>query len=278
MSDDAKLRFTTLALRRDARQSDHVELSPVVLRRRRCRTASEDRAARRARARAVRAADEARPATVARLLLPDGVRLEEVEVELAPRRAARAARRGRTDRRSRSSSCPSRATARAPSGHWVFVPVLDHACFVVAQARTSRRALAAELAVLPAALALDLDGWSRLMTWAPARLEPIDVELATTPLAQAKGRKALAEAERKRQARASRSTAPAGALEPPDPPRRSSAATSSSRELARALDACRRGAACCSSATRPPASRALVDAWARREPGRARSGRRRRAS
>ena len=85
-------------------------------------------------------------------------------------------------------------------------------------ARASRSALAAELAVLPAALALDLDGWKRLMTWAPTALEPIEVELATTPLAQAKGRKALAEAERKRQA-SRRSRAPAaGSSRVADPP------------------------------------------------------------
>jgi ATP-dependent Clp protease ATP-binding subunit ClpC len=88
-----------------------------------------------------------------------------------------------------------------PSGHWVFVPVVDHACYVARNEDLKKR-LAAELAVLPAALALDLDGWKRMLTWAEPSLEPLEVELATTPLAQAKGRKALAEAERKRQATA----------------------------------------------------------------------------
>ena len=37
-----------------------------------------------------------------------------------------------------------------------------------------------------------------MITYAPAQLEEVLVQLATTPLAEAQGRKALAEAERKR--------------------------------------------------------------------------------
>ena len=90
-----------------------------------------------------------------------------------------------------------RAEAATPAGHWVFVPALDHACYVARGEDLADR-LTADLAILPAALSLDLDGWRRMMTYTPARLVPIDVELATTPLAQAQGKKALAAAERTR--------------------------------------------------------------------------------
>jgi ATP-dependent Clp protease ATP-binding subunit ClpC len=97
----------------------------------------------------------------------------------------------------------------------VFIPVLQHACFLPRNEDLAKR-IAAELAVLPAALALDIDGWKRLMTWAKTSLEPVSVELATTPLAEAQGRKALAEAERKRQAIATLDGA-GRRVTPPDP-------------------------------------------------------------
>src|SRR6185436_4108823 len=87
--------------------------------------------------------------------------------------------------------------AAGPARYWVFVPALDHACYVGRRADLARR-LTDELAALPAALALDIDGWRRLLSYAPAALEAIEVELATTPLAQVSGRKALAAAERAR--------------------------------------------------------------------------------
>ena len=237
MTDDAKLTFTTLALRRAAAVRATSRLAPVVV--------AEHHRVRQPRiARAIELPlalselpDEARPTTVARLLLPDGVRARDDRGRARPHRAlpGRLGRRIPSDA-SPSSSCRSRApTPARPAGHWVFVPVLEHACYVDAQARISRRALAAELAVLPAALALDLDGWRRLITYAPAELEPIEVELATTPLAEAQGRKALADAERKRLALATLDGA-GRRLEPPSRRSRSSAATSSLAELTRVLD------------------------------------------
>ena len=199
--------------------------------------------AQRARARALGAARRGAPATVARLVFPDGVRLEHVEVELA-----RTELQGRLARPQQRDASPSivvpepRAETLEPAGHWVFVPVIDHACFVARNEDSTKR-LAKELAVLPAALALDLDGWKRLMTWAPASLEPLEIELATTPLAQAKGRKALAEAERKRQAQATLESAarlvqpladPRAARRPRRAARRAVARARASRQAQRA--------------------------------------------
>ena len=78
---DAKLRFTTLALRR-AMASEHDELAPLVspvL----TTYGEEDRTRTELELALSELPDEARPATVARLLLPEGVRLEQVEVEVA---------------------------------------------------------------------------------------------------------------------------------------------------------------------------------------------------
>ena len=194
---ETKLRFMTLALRRTM-ASDHDELSPLVIPQ---ATAygTEERTRTELELALSELPDEGRPATVARLMFPDGVRLEHVEVELA-----------RTDLEGRLAK-PTRATVPVivvpeprpetaePAGHWAFVPVIDHACFIDRKEDLATR-IRDELAVLPTALALGLDGWKRLMTWAPSAIEPLEVELATTPLAQAKGRKSLAEAERKRQA------------------------------------------------------------------------------
>ncbi len=110
---------------------------------------------------------------------------------------------------------PDPKTEGLAAGHWVFVPVLQHARFLDRKEELANR-ITAELRVLPAALTLDLDGWRRLMTWSKASLEPINVELATTPLAEAHGRKALAEAERRRQAVATLDGAGRRVL-PPEP-------------------------------------------------------------
>jgi hypothetical protein len=78
---ETKLRFMTLALRRNM-ASDHDELAPIVLPQ---ATAygTEERTRTELELALSELPDEARPATVARLMFPDGVRLEYVEVELA---------------------------------------------------------------------------------------------------------------------------------------------------------------------------------------------------
>ncbi|NVB85729.1 MAG: ATP-dependent Clp protease ATP-binding subunit [Kofleriaceae bacterium] len=212
---DTKLEFTTLALRRTM-ASDYAELSPIVAPQ---VTAygSEDWTRTELSLALSELPDEARPATVARLVFPDGVRLEEVEVEFA-----RTELQGRLARPQKATITvvvvpEPRAEAPEPSGHWVFVPVIDHACYVSTKEDLKKR-LAKELSVLPAALALELDGWKRLMTWTPTSLEPLEVELVTTPLAQAQGRKALADAERKRQARATLESAARLVKPVSDPP------------------------------------------------------------
>ncbi len=193
---EPKLRFQTLALRREL-ASDHHELAPVVA----PNVASygpEDRTTIELALALSELPDEARPTSVARLLLPEGVRLETIEVEVG--RPELPGRLGRLHTVAITVALvPEPKPEGPPAGHWVFSPVLQHACFVDRKEDLAKR-IAAELAVLPAALALDLDGWRRLITWAKTTLEPVEVELATTPLAEARGRKALAEAERRRQA------------------------------------------------------------------------------
>jgi ATP-dependent Clp protease ATP-binding subunit ClpC len=195
---DTKLRFTTLALRR-AMASEYDELSPLVSPAL-TTYGEEDRTRTELELALSELPDEARPATVARLLLPEGVRLEHVEVEVT-----RSEVEGRLAKPVRATITvivvPDARADAGPAGYWVFVPVVDHAAYLTPKQDLQKR-LSAELAVLPTALALDLDGWKRMLTWATPRLEPIEVELATTPLEQAKGRKALAEAERRRQATA----------------------------------------------------------------------------
>ena len=172
MSDDAKLRFATLAVQRDL-ASDHVELSPVVMPNV-VSYGSEDRCAPELALALSELPSEARPHTVARLLLPDGVRLEHVDVEVArgelPGRLGRPFPIGLT-----VAVVPEPRDGAPPAGHWVFVPALGHAVFVSRKEDIATR-LAAELAVLPTALALDLDGWRRLITHAPSRLVSVDVE------------------------------------------------------------------------------------------------------
>ena len=201
MSDD-RLRLETLALRR-AMASDYDELSPVA-----ASTVTaygeEDRTRAELELALSELADETRPPTIARLQLPEGVRLEHVEVELV--------RAGVPDRLARPLAFTITVVvvpeprveldivSKEISGSWVFIPVLDHACYVDRKQDLHER-VRDEVAVLPAALALDLDGWKRLATWAESSLEPLQLELATTPLVAAKSKKGLADAERKRQAR-----------------------------------------------------------------------------
>ncbi|MBV8756891.1 MAG: ATP-dependent Clp protease ATP-binding subunit [Deltaproteobacteria bacterium] len=193
---ETKLRFQTLAVRRQ-HASDNDELAPVAAPAV-CSYGGEDKTRSELELALSELPDEARPTTVARFLLPAGVRVEHVDVELP--RPDLPGRLGRAQHARIPAICvPEPREAAEPSGHWVFVPVIYHACYVPRTEVIATR-LAAELSVLPQALALDLDGWKRLMTWAPTSLEPIEVELATTPLQQAQGRKALADAERKRQA------------------------------------------------------------------------------
>jgi ATP-dependent Clp protease ATP-binding subunit ClpC len=196
MSEDPKLTFQTLALRRTL-PSDYSELAPVtapaVL-----AYGAEDRTTLELSLALSELPDEARPTTVARYLVPDGVRLEEIEVDVG--RPELPGRLGRTRPITITVALvPEPRPEGHIAGHWVFVPVLQHACFVARNEDLAKR-LSAELAVLPSALSLGLDGWRRLLTWTPTRLEPVNVELATTPLAEARSRKELAEAERKRQA------------------------------------------------------------------------------
>src|SRR4051794_40779102 len=151
--------------------SDHDELSPIVLP---IATAygTEERTRTELELALSELPDEGRPATVARLMFPAGVRLEHVEVDLA-----RTELTGRLAKPQRSTICvivvpEPRVESAEPAGHWAFIPVLDHACFVERKEDLHER-IRAELAVLPAALALELDGWKRLMTWAPASLEEL---------------------------------------------------------------------------------------------------------
>jgi ATP-dependent Clp protease ATP-binding subunit ClpC len=213
---DAKLRFQTLALRR-ALPSDWFELAPIAAPAI-AAYGSEDHTALELQLALSELSDEARPTTVARYLLPDGVRLEEVELDLA--RSGVPSKLGK--------SFPVTITvaivpelradepAAGPAGHWVFVPVLDHACYVGRKEDLARR-LTDEIAILPSALALDAEGWRRLVSYAPTTLVPVAVELATTPLAEAIGRKALAAAERKRLAIATLDAA-GRRFTPPEPP------------------------------------------------------------
>jgi ATP-dependent Clp protease ATP-binding subunit ClpC len=192
----AKLRFTTLALRREL-ASDHHELAPIVAPSI-LSYGAEDRTSLELSLALSELPEEARPATVARHLLPEGVRLEEIEVELA--RGELPGRLGKPITATVTVAIvPEPRADASPAGHWVFIPAIDHACYLARGEDLADR-VQAELAVLPSALSLDAEGWKRLVTYAPARIEPVPVELATTPLAEAQGRKALADAERKRQA------------------------------------------------------------------------------
>ncbi len=160
---EPKLRFQTLALRRQL-ASDHHELAPVV------DPAvmsygPEDRTTMELSLALSELPDEARPTTVARLLLPEGVRLETIEVQVG--RPALPGRLGRLHPIAITVALvPEPKADGQVAGHWVFLPVLQHACFVDRKEDLAKR-IAAELAVLPAALALDLDGWRRMLTPGP---------------------------------------------------------------------------------------------------------------
>ena len=80
MSTESKLRFTTVALRREL-PSEHHEVSPVVMPTLVAYGAGERPAQELALALS-ELAEEGRPASVARYLLPEGVRVEEIEVEV----------------------------------------------------------------------------------------------------------------------------------------------------------------------------------------------------
>ncbi len=196
---DAKLMFSTLALRRTL-PSDLCELSPatapgVVSYGAADRTVDELRLA------LSELPDEAKPPTVARYLLPANVRIETIEVELAiPKRTGRLARAHPIALTIVIVPEP-RKDPEPVAGYWVFVPVFDHACFVGRNQDLAQR-VTDEVAVLPEARAFELEGWRRLLMFAPAELVPLEIELATTPLAQAQGKKALAAAERTRRATA----------------------------------------------------------------------------
>ncbi len=193
-----KLRFTAQVVRR-VMPSDYSELAPVAASAiasygEEARTRTELELA------LSELAEEARPASIARLQLPAGTTLELVEVQVA--------RAGVPERLAKPITA-TLAVAVVPeprpdgtlAGHWAFIPALDHACFLERGEDLATR-VAADVAMLPAALELDLDGWKRMVTWATPSLEAIEIELATTPIARLKGKKALAEAERKRQATA----------------------------------------------------------------------------
>ncbi|MFT3699196.1 MAG: AAA family ATPase [Kofleriaceae bacterium] len=236
-----RLRLATLALRR-VMASDYHELQPVAVASA-IAYGEEDRTRTELSLALSELADEARPATVARLQTPDGVRIERVTVELP--------RTGVPDRLAREIEIEI-AVVVVPeprishegevlpeiSGSWVFIPVVAHACYVDRKQDLAER-VRDELAVLPAALALELDGWKRLATWADPALETIELELATTPLAIAKGRKALADAERKRQAYATLDAA-GRRLQVPSPPHPVVGRDTLLEELARALGARKR--------------------------------------
>ncbi|HEU0031538.1 MAG TPA: AAA family ATPase [Kofleriaceae bacterium] len=257
-----KLQFSTLAVRREL-PSEHHELAPVVAPRI-VAYGAEDRTAIELQLALSELPDEARPITVARHLLPDGVRLEHVEVELG--RTDLPGRLGRTHAVTIAViAVPEPRPDAPPAGSWVFIPVIDHAIYVGRTEVLADR-VAAELAVLPAALALDADGWRRLLTWAPTRLEPVTVELATTPLAEAHGRKALAELERKRLATITLDGA-GRRVAPPDPPRPVVGRDALVGELTRILDANSRRSVLLVGEEAAGKS-ALVAAWAAAHPAR----------
>jgi ATP-dependent Clp protease ATP-binding subunit ClpC len=227
-----KLAFATLALRR-ALPSDWFELAPVAAPAI-VSYGSEGQTAMELPLALSELADESRPTTVARLLLPDGVRLQDIEVPFA--RPELPGRLGRSQLVTITVAIVPDARPDepiGPAGYWVFVPVLGHACYVGRKEDLARR-LTDELATLPSALALDADGWRRLLSYAPATLEPVAVELSTTPLAQATGRKALADAERKRLAAVTLDSA-GRRMEPVRPPRPVVGREDLGAELARVL-------------------------------------------
>ncbi|HEX4452449.1 MAG TPA: AAA family ATPase [Kofleriaceae bacterium] len=196
MSEETKLKFHAQVVRR-VMPSEYSELAPIAA----SHVASygEEAHTRSELALALsELVEEARPASVARLQLPDGVALELVEVTVA--------RAGMPEKLAKPVTAtiavivvPEPRPDGGVAGHWAFVPAVEHACYIERGDELAER-IAGELAMLPAALELGIDGWKRMLTWAAPSLEMLEVELATSPVARLKGRKALAEAERKRQA------------------------------------------------------------------------------
>ena len=120
MSDD-KLQFTTLALRRKM-PSDHDELAPVVAPGI-TSYGTEDRTAIELQLAMSELPDETRPTTVARYLLPDGVRLEQIEIELG--RPELPGRLGRTHPVTITVALVPEPRARA-KGAPLLIPALIH--------------------------------------------------------------------------------------------------------------------------------------------------------
>ncbi len=97
--------------------SEHIELAPVVLPNV-VSYGGEDRCAPELALALSELPSESRPATVARLLLPDGVRLEYVEVEVA--RGELPGRLGRTFPITLTVAVvPEPRVEGGPAGHWV---------------------------------------------------------------------------------------------------------------------------------------------------------------
>lgn len=98
-----------------------------------------------------------RPTTVARFLLPEGVRLEEVELPIG--RPELPGRLGRahpvTVTVAVVPDVRGEEPAAGPAGYWVFVPALDHACYVGRREDLARR-LTDELAAPPAGCAAEV--------------------------------------------------------------------------------------------------------------------------
>lgn len=214
MSDGSdKLKFATMAFR-SAHHSDYFDLAPIAAPSITSYGGEAETAFELALALS-ELAEEARPTTVARYLLPDDVRLETVEVHIA--RSELPGKLGKPLRAVlHAIVVPEPRPEIGPAGFWVFIPVLDHAFYLARKEELAAR-VQSEVAALPAAIALDANGWKRLVSWTPGELAPLAVELATTPIAATQGRKALAELERKRLATATldsagrRMTVPDGA-------------------------------------------------------------------
>ncbi|HEY4240720.1 MAG TPA: AAA family ATPase [Kofleriaceae bacterium] len=194
MSDE-KLRFATLAMRRVYRASQ-VVLSPlsaptVVAYGSPAATLTELPLA------LSELATEERPTTVARYLLPAGARVETVEVEIRQAELPDRVARPFTVALAVGIVPEPRPDGAPDAGVWVFVPVVQHVCFVARTEDLSTR-LSAELAPLLVALAPKTATWRNLARWTPVELESIDVEIATTAATAARSRKKLADTERRR--------------------------------------------------------------------------------
>jgi len=148
----------------------------------------------------------ARPAAIARHLLPPGTELVSVSVPLA--RAALPPRLREPQpiafwcivvpERTRAATDADGAIA-APRGRWVFVPALDYTFHLGRGEDVDERARA-EIARVVDAGELDDEAWKRLLPPAAAELVPMALSLAN-PTDAAASRKDQVEAERRRRAR-----------------------------------------------------------------------------